>query len=142
MLEGQTHYRVLEGFATFAAITAAGIGYLLRTLLGNIIARVRPYEAGDVVHLLNGGASGYSFPSGHATAAFAIACAVLPDRPVLGLLLLIAAFLVSAGRVMVGVHYPLDVVGGAILGALVAGVVRATLKRFRRRVRLSHRLSS
>jgi undecaprenyl-diphosphatase len=62
----------------------------------------------------------HSFPSGHAATSFAamtVLCAVVPRAaPVWVLLALAIAF----SRVYVGVHYPLDILGGAVLGAAIA----------------------
>jgi undecaprenyl-diphosphatase len=57
-----------------------------------------------------------SFPSGHAASAFAFATTVSADFPVLALPLYATAAAVGYSRVHMGVHYPLDVVGGAVLG--------------------------
>jgi undecaprenyl-diphosphatase len=78
----------------------------------------------------------HSFPSGHAATSFACAATLAPfapryARPVLYLL----AAAIAYSRVYVGVHYPLDVLGGAALGLLVATALRrlpAGLRRSRR----------
>ena len=75
-------------------------------------------------HLLVGRSTDPSFPSDHATGAFAIAVAIwLYDRTI-GTVFLVIGVLVGFARVYVGVHYPGDVLGGAILGAAVALVLR------------------
>ena len=57
-----------------------------------------------------------SFPSDHASAAFGIAFAVfLFDRPV-GSIFLAAATVIAVGRVVVGAHYPADVLAGTLVG--------------------------
>jgi len=61
-----------------------------------------------------------SFPSDHAAAAFAIAAVVLALRPRLGIATLAAAVAVAYARVYVGLHYPADVAGGALIGVVVA----------------------
>ncbi len=96
------------------------------TLVKKLIARPRPCHviAGrqvvEQVHLLFPCGSGYSFPSSHATNSFAIATFVSYFfkrwRP--GLFLLASA--VALSRVVAGVHYPSDILGGALLGALLA----------------------
>jgi len=69
-----------------------------------------------------------SFPSGH-TAAFAFATAVAADLPRLSLPLYTLATAVGYSRVHTGVHYPSDVMGGAVLGLTVGTAVRgATLR--------------
>jgi undecaprenyl-diphosphatase len=65
-----------------------------------------------------------SFPSGHAASAFAFATGVALEKPVVGVPLLGLAGAVAYSRVYVGVHYPSDVVGGALIGAGVAIATR------------------
>ena len=58
-----------------------------------------------------------SFPSGHAASGFAFASAIGRDQPWLGLALRVLAAAVGYSRVHTGVHYPSDVVAGALIGA-------------------------
>jgi membrane-associated phospholipid phosphatase len=67
-----------------------------------------------------------SFPSGHAASAFAFATGVGSSLPAAGIPLSAAAALVAYSRVHTGVHYPADVVVGALVGAS-AGAAVATL---------------
>src|SRR6185436_6617170 len=60
------------------------------------------------------------FPSDHATAAFAIAVAIMLRDRRWGAVALVFATVLAVGRVAMGVHYPSDVLGGAALGALCA----------------------
>ena len=64
-----------------------------------------------------------SFPSDHSAFAFAVAVAVLLFHRRLGLLLLAVAAGVGVDRVLVGVHYPIDVVAGAFVGTVAALLV-------------------
>jgi undecaprenyl-diphosphatase len=70
-----------------------------------------------------------AFPSGHAATSFACAVVLGAAAPRLRLALLVLAALVAWSRVYVGVHYPLDVLAGAILGVAVGLCVRALLPR-------------
>jgi membrane-associated phospholipid phosphatase len=72
-----------------------------------------------------------SFPSGHAASAFAFATGVASEAPVPGGLLIALATLVSYSRVHTGVHYPSDVVAGAVIGAGLSPIAAAAVKRYR-----------
>jgi undecaprenyl-diphosphatase len=65
-----------------------------------------------------------SFPSGHASTSFAAATMLSLSFPRFAPYLYVLAVAIAFSRVYVGVHYPLDVVGGAGLGVLVAVVLR------------------
>lgn len=84
-------------------------------------AAVLKYET---LHLIGYVARSSSFPSGHTAAAFTItACiALLPLARGLKLAALIVATLVGVSRVVVGIHWPLDVLAGAFVGWLGAGL--------------------
>jgi undecaprenyl-diphosphatase len=69
-----------------------------------------------------------SFPSDHATSAFAIAITLCLYEKRLGKVFLLLAFLIAFSRVWVGVHYPLDVLIGAVLGFLWAFIVHYIVK--------------
>jgi membrane-associated phospholipid phosphatase len=70
-------------------------------------------------------------PSGHAASAFAFAAGVASEAPVPGGLLIALAALVAYSRVHTGVHYPSDVVAGAVIGAGVSPIAAAAAKRNR-----------
>jgi undecaprenyl-diphosphatase len=69
-----------------------------------------------------------SFPSGHAATSFAAATILSFAFPRLAPLLFVLAAAVAWSRVYVGVHYPLDVLGGAVLGLLVAIALRQLVR--------------
>jgi undecaprenyl-diphosphatase len=93
---------------------------LLATAIKAVTGRARPFETVPEADPLLAGTVGDSLPSGHAATSFAgfvlLALLVRRARPALFTL----ALLVSFSRVYVGVHYPIDVVAGAVLGAAVA----------------------
>jgi len=82
--------------------------------------RLRPCHVLDNVRLLVGCGGGKSFTSSHATNNFAMAVLIGHFWPRAKWWLLIWAALVAFSRVYVGVHYPSDLLGGAVLGSLIA----------------------
>lgn len=77
-----------------------------------------------------------SFPSGHAATSFACAATLARFAPRrVAIVLYVLAALIAYSRVYVGVHYPLDVIAGAVLGLVIATALRplpAVLRRLRR----------
>jgi membrane-associated phospholipid phosphatase len=70
-----------------------------------------------------------SFPSGHSASAFAFATGASAEAPALAPPLLTLAALVSYSRVHTGVHYPADVIAGALIGVSAAGLAGKLLGR-------------
>lgn len=111
--------------------------FIASGILKDLVARPRPTrvpELEGVLHLVNGYRSGqYGFVSSHA--ANTMACGLLFSLmwrnkiATYGLMLWVAANCYS--RMYLGVHYPTDILGGLIVGALVAVVVYAMLVRYR-----------
>lgn len=98
---------------------SAGMAWFVVYCIKVIVQIPRPFTTlSDVRALIT--QTGYSFPSGHATVAFAIATAVYIYYRPLGKTLFIFAFLIALSRIYVAVHYPVDVVVGAVLGCGIA----------------------
>src|SRR3989344_6653896 len=91
--------------------------------------RPRPFEMIQMANQLLQHAPGGSFPSGHATFSFTIAAAMYWWRPRGGMGFVIAATLISISRVIGGIHWPMDIIAGALIGIFAA---RAT-KNFSRK---------
>ncbi len=108
-----------------AATVSAALALLINQPIAHAVDRARPYVAHPhAAHLLISRSHDPSFPSDHATGAFAIAVAIwFYDRVVGGILLALAGLLAFA-RVYVGTHYPSDVLAGAAIGTLVALALR------------------
>ena len=82
----------------------------------------------------------HSFPSGHSTTAFAAATVVGAYFPRFRPAFYVLAALIAWSRVVVGVHYPLDVLGGAVLGTVLGLLVLRALPLLERGRRRSHRV--
>jgi membrane-associated phospholipid phosphatase len=118
-----------------AVVCADVVANLLSFGLRDWIGRRRPPlvypEPKALVHVPHSG----SFPSGHAAMAFACATVLAWWDPRLAVPAFVLAAAIAWSRVYVGVHWPLDVLGGAVLGVLVAiALLRlaAVLRRSRR----------
>ncbi|OGL79326.1 hypothetical protein A3J43_03710 [Candidatus Uhrbacteria bacterium RIFCSPHIGHO2_12_FULL_54_23] len=109
-------------------VAAPVVAFCARLGVGEWIGRLRPYEHDGVARLLVANLAESSFPSSHAAVSFALAGAVYAVSPLRGALLTVAALVVAWGRVFVGVHYPSDVIGGALLGLISAFVARMFIR--------------
>jgi undecaprenyl-diphosphatase len=107
---------------TLAADVVADV---LAEILKAIIPRHRPYE-----HQLGPASTTHSFPSGHTATSFACATVLSHYAPRFRVPFYVLATLIAFSRLYNGMHYPTDVIGGALLGALVGyGVVRFARRR-------------
>ena len=122
------------------------IGLVITNLiLKNWVARIRPYELIQGLECIVKKADDYSFPSGHTTNSLACAWVIFRRAPKKwGVPALILAILISLSRLYVGIHYPTDVLGGAVIGigsaCLSLALVPKLEKRFRRQCRKFYRL--
>ena len=94
--------------------------------------RRRPDEALDGIDVLVTAPSTGSFPSGHAATSFAAAVVLTVAVPALAPAFFVLAALVGLSRLYVGVHFPLDVLAGAALGAAVATALLLLARTLRR----------
>jgi undecaprenyl-diphosphatase len=110
--------------AAVGALAAAALALGVGLVLAHVVNEPRPFVTHPhVVHALIGHKPDASFPSDHATAAFAIAAAIWFRMRAVGAIALVLAAALAVGRVAVGVHYPLDVAAGAALGTLAAALL-------------------
>ena len=107
-----------------AGAVAAGAAWLMAHVAKAIADRARPYEVVADAVLRQQPAHGTSFPSSHTAVTLAVAIALVPflARP-LAVVGIGYAVLVGWSRVYLGVHYPLDILGGAGIGMAAGGVI-------------------
>ena len=107
--------------AGFCLLIAISIGFLVSNLiLKPWVARTRPYDINTAITLLIGKPSDFSFPSGHTTASIAASLAILYHHKKAGIGALVLAILVSLSRLYLYVHFPTDVLVGAIVGTVAS----------------------
>jgi undecaprenyl-diphosphatase len=116
--------------AAAAAGLSAGLGLAVAYVIAHLVDRPRPFVAHpEAIHLFLRHAADPGFPSDHTTAAFAIGVALLLRHRAWGVVVLVAAALLAIGRVGLGIHYPTDVLAGAVLGTLAALLLYVPLLR-------------
>ncbi len=113
--------RGLRATATMAVAGLLALG--LYRLLKNLTRRPRPFRSidGIVAHLPP--LDEFSFPSGHTLQAVSFSLVACAWFPVLILPLLVFTLLVAASRIVLGLHYPSDVLAAAGIGLLLGGAV-------------------
>jgi len=117
-------YRV--GLAIGMILLVAISDQLSSTLLKHLFERPRPCKVLENVHLLVGCTDSYSFPSSHAVNNFAAAMFFTYFYKHLKRILFSVASIMALSRIFVGVHYPSDVIGGALIGIAIGYILAIT----------------
>lgn len=125
--------RSVEDTRAMAAALWAPVGALVALAvvqpLNHAVAEARPYTVDPHALVLVAHTHDFSFPSDHSVIAGAVAMGVwLADRR-LGWIAIAAALVMACARVYVGAHFPLDVVSGLLIGAVVVALGFAVLRR-------------
>ena len=110
--------------ACASGLFAAALGLLTNQVISHLWDRTRPYEAHASIVPLLAKTTDASFPSDHATASLSIAFGVFFVSRRAGWVFLAFAAVISASRVMAGMHYPTDVLGSLVV-SVTAGYVAA-----------------
>jgi undecaprenyl-diphosphatase len=133
------HHEVLPSKSPFKAFAQkwkeimlvffSGIAaWVLAELLKFFIHTERPFlKLSGVVSLFD--KTGYAFPSGHATFFMALAFALFFSHRKVGYVFIIFAVLIGLARIAAGVHFPVDILGGFVLGILTAYLVKFLYKK-------------
>lgn len=114
---------VIKGFGA-AILARFGIVELIRFLW----ERPRPFVENNINLLLDQAATP-SFPSGHAAFYFALSTIVYFYNKKAGLFFFLASFLISIARVFSGIHWPSDIVVGALVGIISGWLIQKFLKK-------------
>jgi undecaprenyl-diphosphatase len=112
--------------AVLASVLAGVLAVMLVLVLEHLFSRPRPFIALGIVPLFPHAADS-SFPSDHALIGFALALPILWRVPRLGLWLTLWALLLGIARVAAAVHYPIDILGSALI-ALIPGAIGLSLE--------------
>lgn len=102
-------------------VAASSMGTLLYKLLKRHTVRPRPYQVHQVIRLGERPLDHFSFPSGHTLHAVLMTTVLGSLVPPLLFILLPFTVLVALSRMVLGLHYPTDVLVGAALGAILGG---------------------
>ena len=122
--------------ALYATALAVLLAEVSSGLLKELVERDRPFVVEPLPEPIAREPASYSFPSGHATVSFAAATVVAAWLPRLAIPAYALAAAIAWSRVVVGVHYPLDVLAGAALGVGI-GLLITALPRLRAALRRS-----
>ncbi|MCX6755187.1 MAG: phosphatase PAP2 family protein [Candidatus Nomurabacteria bacterium] len=112
------------GLVFFSGILA----WCLASLLKILFHTPRPFDAFTNVHSLIS-ESGFAFPSGHATFYSALAVSLFFCHKKVGYVFMFFAFIIGITRIMAGVHFPVDILGGFVLGSIIAVLMNKIIKR-------------
>ncbi len=111
---------------------AISAGFLARLVLAEMIRffykRPRPFVENKVNLLLNHSSSS-SFPSGHAAFYFAISTVIYSYNKKAGYLFFLTSFLISFSRIFCGIHWPSDILGGALIGIFSGWLILKFIKK-------------
>lgn len=105
--------------AVIMALTGV-LGVALYKALKHVFVRERPFITHSTIDLAMAPLDRYSFPSGHTLHAVSFAWQATAHFPELGWVLVPLAALIAGSRVVLGLHYPTDVLAGAAIGASLA----------------------
>lgn len=102
-----------------AVLAAAFTRFVLAQIIRWLWFRPRPFVLNNVNLLIPYDAGESSFPSGHASFYFALSTIIYCYNKKAGIFFYIASFLIVISRVFVGIHWPSDILAGAVLGILI-----------------------
>ena len=115
------------GVATFFDMVKVGVvNLLLYKTIKQIAGRPRPCSVSRSITVGTAPLDQYSFPSGHTMHAVAFSIIAVTHHAELGWLLIPFTCLIATSRIVLGLHYPTDVIAGGIIGGYVASLLTTT----------------
>lgn len=102
------------------ALFACTFAYAFSEMIKSLFPTVRPFVANGLSAIVLWKPGDGAFPSGHAAAAFAMAVTVWLHNKKWGFVYIILAILIGAARIIGNVHFPIDVIAGAVIGIATA----------------------
>lgn len=119
----------------FGLLAGVLIGNLL---LKNIICRERPCWIRELDWMLIAVPQDYSFPSGHTLSSFLAASVILLRHKGLGIAAFVIAVLIAFSRMYLYVHFPTDIIGGAVIGSAIGLAAAFVAEKYFFRSRIGH----
>lgn len=111
------------GTSVAVRMVAVGlVNLVIYRIVKRWIARPRPFRACPGIRECDRSLDEFSFPSGHTLHSVAFSVVLTAYHPVLALAVWPLTLLIAASRVVLGLHYPSDVVVGAVIGATTAAI--------------------
>jgi undecaprenyl-diphosphatase len=107
-------------------LLGGSVGSVIYKVLKQKTTRPRPYQVHQVIILGERPLDHFSFPSGHTLHAVMATIVIGAAMPILLVFMVPFSILVALSRMVLGLHYPSDVIVGALIGAAVAGAILLT----------------
>ncbi|MBQ4630710.1 MAG: phosphatase PAP2 family protein [Clostridia bacterium] len=104
---------------------------IVNVTLKPLVARTRPYDINTAVNLIVHAPHDYSFPSGHTSASFAAALSIFFANKKWGTCALVGASLIGFSRLYLYVHFPTDVLFGALFGIAASFVSKYVISKIK-----------